>query len=67
MVKKQTTIDDLAMMVQNGFRETAKRSDTEELKGRLDRIEKLVFADHKKRIERLEFEVNNLKDLFAMK
>ena len=79
MVKKQTTIDDLAGMVQKGFQDMGGqmnilksdvnilKSDMNEVKEQLDRIEKLVLVDHKHRIERLEFEVNNLKDLFALK
>ncbi len=39
----------------------------EHIDGRLDRIEKIFSVDHKNRIERLEFEVKNLKDLFALK
>ena len=75
MVKRQTTIDDLAGMVQRGFQGVEKNMD--EIKNRLDRIEKIFLVDHKHRIERrwyrksgkkpLEFEVNNLKDLFALK
>ncbi len=34
---------------------------------RLDRIEKLILADHKKRIEKLELEVKELKELLAVK
>ena len=79
MPKKQITIDDLAVMVQKGFLETGKKidmlrsdigglkSDMTDVKSRLDRIEKIFLVDHKHRIERLEFEVKNLKDLFALK
>lgn len=75
MVKKQTTIDDLAGMVKRGFDEItktmAKKADVDRqfagVNERLDRIEKIFLVDHKHRIERLEFEVKNLKDLFALK
>ena len=79
MLKRQTTIDDLAVMVQKGFQDMGERvdvlqsdvhmlkSDMGDVKEQLDRIEKLVLVDHKHRIERLEFEVKNLKDLFALK
>ncbi len=33
----------------------------------LERIEKLILADHKRRIERLEKEVKELKELLAVK
>ncbi len=59
------TIDDLAVMVQNGFSETARKIDLDsfrdEVNGRLDnvetrldRIENLILTDHRSRIERLE-------------
>jgi hypothetical protein len=34
---------------------------------RLDRIEKLMLVDHKRRIERLEEQVKHLRDLLAVK
>lgn len=34
---------------------------------RLGRIEKLILADHKRRIERLEDQVKDLRDLLAVK
>ena len=58
-------MNDLAIMVQKGFQGVDKRFDGVE--ERLDRIEKIFLVDHKHRIERLEFEVKNLKDLFALK
>ncbi|MFA5169670.1 MAG: hypothetical protein WC420_02975 [Candidatus Paceibacterota bacterium] len=76
MKKKDITIDELAMMVQRGFNETAKKSEMDQrfdgvdrrldkVEKRLDRIEKLIFADHKERIERLEMQVKELKELIA--
>ena len=71
MKNKNVTIDDLATMVQKGFNETAKKSEMElgfkEVNKRLDKIENLILADHKKRIERLEEGVKELKELFALK
>jgi hypothetical protein len=34
---------------------------------RLERIEKFILADHKRRIERLEGEMKDLRDLLAIK
>lgn len=34
---------------------------------RFDRIEKLILADHKRRIEKLEEEVRDLKNLLAVR
>jgi len=78
MTRKKITIDDLAAMVQTGFKDTAKQSDMDAgfdavdkrfdaVDERLDRIEKLILVDHKRRIERLEGEMKDLKDLLAVK
>ena len=71
MTKENITIEDLARMVKNGFEETAKRDEVNSrfdiVENRLDKIEKLILADHKKRIERLENEMKELKELFALK
>ena len=75
MKKKEITIDDLATMVQKGFIETKtdmtsfsksvdKRFDA--VDRRLDKIEKLIIADHRQRIERLEEEMKELKNLLAI-
>lgn len=77
MVKKNITIDDLAVMVQKGFNGVDKRFDgvatkdelgsmRVEMNKRFDKIENLILADHKKRIEKLEIEVKDLRELFAM-
>ncbi len=53
---------------------TAIQKDFEQVYGRFDkveewlaRIEKLILADHKQRIEKLEAEVKELKELLAIK
>jgi archaellum component FlaC len=65
MAKKSVTIEDLAVMVKKGFDSVDKRFDG--VDDRLDRIEKLILADHKRRIERLEDQVQDLRDLLAVK
>jgi hypothetical protein len=65
MAKKGTTIEDLAGMVQRGFKDVGKRFDAVE--DRLEGIEKLMLVDHKRRIERLEEQVKDLRDLLAIK
>jgi len=69
--KKNITIDDLVRMVQKGFLETAKRDEVnkrfDKVEDRLERIEKLILPDHKRRIEKLEIEVKELKELLAVK
>jgi archaellum component FlaC len=65
MSKREVTIEDLAVMVKKGFDGVDKRFDG--VDDRLDRIEKLMLVDHKHRIERLEEQVKNLRDLLAVK
>lgn len=78
MKKKNITIEDLAIMVQKGFEETAKKTEVnlqfkginlqfKEVNERLERIEKLILTEHKRRIERLETEVKELKELLMIK
>jgi hypothetical protein len=78
MKTRKITIEDLARMVQKGFSETAKKIELEGLreemkKGfkvvdeRFDKIEKLILADHKRRLEKLEEEMRDLKNLLAVK
>jgi len=71
MENKNITIDDLAGMVQKGFEETAKKDEVNErfdkIENRLESIEKLILDDHKRRIEKLEDEVKELRELLAVK
>ena len=71
MKSKSITIDDLAGMIKKGFDETAKREAVDlrfdKIDERLEKIEKLILADHKRRIEKLEIEVKELKELLAVK
>ena len=70
MAKKTITIDDLARMIKKGFDETPTRMEMNKrfdaLESKFDRIERVVMQDHRQRIERLEFEVKNLKNLLAV-
>ncbi|MBU3923080.1 hypothetical protein KJ684_02495 [Patescibacteria group bacterium] len=59
MKKKNTTIDDLTIMVKKGFDGSDKkidnltkeiRSSFKEVDKRFDKIENLILADHKRRI-----------------
>jgi archaellum component FlaC len=78
MAKRKMTIDTLAAMIQRGFGEMAKKNDMDRrfdsvekrfdaVDDRFDRIEKLILADHKRRIDRLEEQVKDLRDLLAVK
>lgn len=70
MKKKNITIDDLAIMVQKGFEETAKKVDVDNLSKsvdkRFERIEKLILSDYKMRIEKLEGEMRELRESLAL-
>jgi len=71
MKRKNITIDDLARMIQKGFLETAKKTEVNKrfdtVENRLERIEKLLIAEHRRRIEKLEIDVRELKELLAVK
>jgi len=81
MVKKDITINDLAVMVQKGFQEVDKRFEQvdkrldgmqsnmvtkAEMNRRFDGLEDRVLASHQKRIEKLEAEVKELRAMFAV-
>jgi hypothetical protein len=73
-MKKNITIDELAVMVQKGFNDVTTKMATKtelsvlhnEMNKRFDKIENLVLASHQKRIEKLEAEVKELREMFAM-
>jgi hypothetical protein len=65
-------------MIQKGFEETAKKSDMDvrfeqvekkfdKIETRLGKIETLLVADHGRRIEKLETDVKDIKDMLAFK
>ncbi|OGM12020.1 hypothetical protein A2V80_01775 [Candidatus Woesebacteria bacterium RBG_16_39_8b] len=71
MKKKEITIDDLARMVQKGFLETAKKTEVDKrfdrIDNKLENIEKVLIAEHRRRIEKLEANVKELRELLAVK
>ncbi len=69
MEDKNITTDQLAGMVQRGFESTSKemKDGFDEVGKRLDRIEKLILKEHKRRIEALEAEMKEIRGLLAMK
>ena len=70
MIKKQSTIDDLAMMVQKGFNEISDNMVTKseillhvkDVNKRFDIIEKLLIEEQNRRIERLEMRIDYLEN-----
>lgn len=73
MTKKNITIDDLAIMVQKGFEKTSTKDQVNHLESRIDKLEKnvgtikdLIVENHRKRIEKIETEIKELREMFAM-
>jgi hypothetical protein len=77
MAQKNTTIDQLAAMIQEGFKSTASKQDinafeerlTTRLDGldtRLGRIEHLLLAEPKRQIEDLKKRMKRLEDALAV-
>lgn len=77
MIAKKITIEKLAQMIARGFDETtkklgetAKKVDVDKrfniVEERLDHIEKLILANHHHRLERLEEEMKELRELLAV-
>lgn len=76
MSKKKVTIESLARMVAKGFEEASTKVDGlklemnkrfDKVEGRLDRVESLLTTDYKRRVERLEMDMKELKSLIGMK
>lgn len=66
------TIGGLARMIQRGFNGVDQRFDKvdqrfDKVEDRLETIEKLLIVNHRERIEKLETEVKELKELLAVK
>ena len=64
MTKKKTTIEDLAVMIQRGFQETARKDDVDarfmDIEKRLDRIESRLNGVEK-RLDGIDQELVNIK------
>jgi hypothetical protein len=62
-IKKNITLEDLALMTARGFEELSKEMNLRfvEVNNRFDRLEKILILDHKNRIERLEDQVKELQ------
>jgi len=65
MKKKNITIDDLARVVKKGFDGVDQRFN--KVDNSLERVEKLLIAEHRRRIEKLEIDVKELKESLAVK
>jgi hypothetical protein len=77
MAQKNTTIDQLAAMIQEGFKSTATKADLTALEervntrfdgidSRLGRIEHLLLAEQKREIADLQKRMKRLEDAVAL-
>jgi hypothetical protein len=74
MAKKHiTTIDDLARMINEGFKTTASKENIQRVEVRLDsvesrlgKIENLLIEEQRRKIENLEARMKKLEDAFAI-
>jgi L-2-hydroxyglutarate oxidase LhgO len=70
MKANTTTIDDLARMINEGFKTTASKEDIKELRTEMtagfDRIEHLLLAEQKREIEDLKKRMKRLEDALAV-
>jgi hypothetical protein len=69
-MENHTTIEDLAKMINEGFKSTATKEDVKELRAEMkagfDRIENLLLAEQKREIEDLKKRVKRLEDALAV-
>jgi hypothetical protein len=72
-MEHHTTIDDLARMINEGFKTTASKEDVQRVEARLDgvesrlgRIETLLLEEQKRKIENLETRMKKLEDALAI-
>jgi hypothetical protein len=76
-MEHHTTIDDLAKMINEGFKSTATKEDVaalrsemnhkfEAVESRLDRIEHLLLEEQKREIEDLKQRMKRLEDALAV-
>jgi len=73
MKKNLTIIEDLARMINEGFKTTATKEDINRVEVRLDsietrlgRIETLLLEEQKRKIENLETRMKGLEDALAV-
>ena len=59
-------IENLACMINEGFKSTATKEDIRAVNSRLDRIEHLLLAEQKQEIEDLKRRTKRLEDAFAV-
>lgn len=67
-IEKDITINQLGRMVSKGFEDSKK--DTQDLRlemnERFDKVEKIILADYKRRLEQVEVDMRILKNALAI-
>jgi hypothetical protein len=66
MAQTKITIEQLAEMINEGFKSTASKEDIQRVEVRLDRIEHLLMEEQKRKIEDLETRMKKLEDALAV-
>jgi hypothetical protein len=70
MKDKTSTIDDLARMINKGFKTAAAKEDVaalrSEMKAGFERVENLLLEEQKRKIEDLEQRMKRLEDALAV-
>jgi hypothetical protein len=77
MAQQKSTIEDLARMINEGFKTTATKEDLKEVKedvatlrsevrAGFERVELLLLEDQKRKIENLETRMKTLEDALAV-
>jgi biopolymer transport protein ExbD len=66
MAKTTITTDQLAKMINEGFKTTATKEDINRVEVRLDRIGHLLLAEQKREIEDLKTRMKRLEDALAV-
>jgi hypothetical protein len=66
MKDKTISMDDLARMINEGFKTTASKEDIQRVEVRLDRIENLLIEEQRRKIENLEMRMKKLEDALAV-
>jgi hypothetical protein len=59
-------MDDLARMINEGFKTTASKEDIQRVEVRLDSIENLLIEEQRRKIENLEMRMKKLEDALAV-
>lgn len=67
----EVTNEELARMIAKGFEGTPTKQEMndrfDKVEVRLEKIERILLEDHRRRIEKLEDQVKELRDALAMK